>query len=161
MGRNVEQSAIYFHEDRAILWMRRRKHVEYPTCQEAPCWCSDDSKSCPAHALQTFFAQFAVGEAPFAKYGHVNRDGIVSAKRVVSKALRMALAKVGIAHAHEYTSKAFRRGHVETLKNGKGRLCEIFNAGDWHSSAYKEYLNAVSLQRDALAGAVAVVAHRQ
>ena len=75
MGRNVEQSAIYFHEDRAILWMRRRKHVEYPTCQEAPCWCSVDSKSCPAHALQTFFAQFAVGEAPFAKYGHVNRDG--------------------------------------------------------------------------------------
>ena len=52
--------------------------------------------------------------------------------------------------ANEYRSHDFRRGHAQDMLENGATLCEILAAGQWRSPSFMKYLDATSLEKEAV-----------
>ena len=130
--------------DEAVLYFPFRKNRLFPTEVVRSCWCCKSRLTCPVHALGKFMNRLPAGSQPF-KHFHPGQTLL---------ALRELLVELDIANAMVYRLHDFRRGHAEDLRRLPGStLAEILEAGDWSSSAFKDYLDKRSLERDRVAAA--------
>ena len=128
----------------AVLHLPFRKNRLFATEVVRSCWCSKSRLTCPVHSLGKFMRKLPPGTQPF-KHFHAGQTLL---------ALRELLTELNIEHAMVYRLHDFRRGHAEDLRRLPGStLADILEAGDWSSSAFKDYLDKRSLERDRVAAA--------
>ena len=70
------------------------------------------------------------------------------------KAMRSALAAVGVESAREYALHAFRRGFARELLRAKTPLKTILQACGWSSTAFQLYLGSDCMEAEAVEAAV-------
>ena len=66
-------------------------------------------------------------------------------------ATRELLTLLEIPKAAKYRTHDFRRGHARDLQSSGATLAEILRYGEWHSPAYKKYLDLEVLEEEAVA----------
>ena len=137
---NDKRSVLQLSGQELRLTLARRKNRERPTHLLRSCWCSTQKKLCPIHALGAWFQTLSDGATPFA---HITP---ARARHV----LRTTLKDLAVAEAMLYGTHAFRRGHVQDVIAKGGRVTEVLLAGDWRSPAFFRYVDAESLERDAV-----------
>ena len=66
-------------------------------------------------------------------------------------ATRELLTLLEIPKAAKYRIHDFRRGHARDIQSSGATLAEILRYGEWHSPAYKKYLDLEVLEEEAVA----------
>ena len=132
------------HAQCLLLRFSRRKTLPKGCVLSRPCFCSlADSKAkplCPAHSMWPCIAsRVQSGELLFPTYTATN----------VNTTIKAALAKIGVDFARSYTSRGFRRGATQELKEMGSQISAIATVGEWRPLAFLGYVDtALDVARD-------------
>jgi len=119
------------------LQLARRKHKPHGSTLMRGCWCVACKLTCPVHVLAPLLRHpRGCGRSPFV---HLLPSSVIVD-------LRRPLAALGVAHAGDFDTRCFRRGHTEDLRHNSSNLSDILAAGEWSSSRFMEYLHKESLE---------------
>ena len=154
----IARVVLFVAADTATLHFSRRKNRDGPTVAWRTCWCASSPATCVVHAARPFVERVRVGEPAFPHLRRISSRGVVSPAASIARAIRAAAIHAGAPGGSSFTSKAFRRGHAETKRRCKGRLCEILRGGDWSSRAFREYLDMNRNEGEATTEAVSAAA---
>ena len=141
--REGDHSSLCFSGERVGLKLQSRKNKQSGSVLWRSCWCRVSCATCPVHAIGRAVAHLAPGSHLFP---------LLSAGQATRR-LRECLASLDIKDAEEYRLHDFRRGHAQDLADSGARLAEILAAGEWRSPAFLKYLDAQSLECDAVVAA--------
>ena len=134
------QSAIYAEAGKLHLALHRRKNLQHGSRMVRDCWCQSCSITCPTHAFERSTRCFSQGQPLFP---HLTAENVRSE-------LRRRLGLLNVDFPWKYCSHDFRRGHCLDMVLSGRPLHEILSAGQWHSNAFRKYVDRRELEEAAV-----------
>ena len=123
-----------------VLKLRKRKNVKKGMILVRPCLCKgailNSRGLCPVHRFWPIIKRLTKpGEDIFPSLIRSNLNRI----------LKAVFAKVGFTDSESYSSKCFRRGCSNAMKDSNSTLGQIMRAAGWNAAGFRSYL---LLQKD-------------
>ena len=118
-----------------VLKLKKRKNAKMGMILIRPCLCQgsiiNPRNLCPVHRIWPIIKRtIRPGDFIFPQYVKSNINRIIKA----------VMAKLSIPDSELYTSKCFRRGCSNAMKDSDSTLGQIMRAAGWNAAGYRSYL---------------------